>query len=156
MHISKMVVLTLGFGIALSTLEYAHAANVLGRPNRKSQVGRQGTKNNQDNTQLNGKPNRHRLKRVTNGTKTPPNGAWVAAGSKIFSASCASCHGVGGSGTLSAPRLAGPSNIWYTFHTQSRLEHYIKIHMPGNNPGSLTRLQAKEVAAYVWSVSKSK
>lgn len=153
---SKITVFTLGLGMVLAHAGLSQAANILGHPNPKSQVGRQGTKDNQVNRQLNGKANTHGAKKVTNSTATPPSKAWVTAGAKVFSASCASCHGLGGSGTLSAPRLAGPSGIWYTFHTEGRLANYIQVHMPGNNPGSLTRTQAKYVAAYVWSISKAK
>lgn len=148
--------LALGMGLAVAAFGTSQAAKVLGNPNPGSQVGRQGTKSNQMTNSLNGKPNRHRSKKVTNNTTNPMPAAWVSAGATIFGAQCASCHGPDGNGTLSAPRLSAPSGVWYTFHTPSRLENFIQTHMPGNHPGTLTRTQAKYVSAYVWSISKSK
>lgn len=146
----------IGLSLALGTVGAVHAANVLGRPNPNSQVGQQGKKNNQMTRSLDGKANRWRAKKVTNRTAKPPSAIWVSKGATIFQAQCSSCHGPGGSGTMSAPRLAAPSGIWYTFHTQSGLESFIRANMPGNHPGTLSRTQAKYLAAYVWSISRSK
>ena len=142
--------------VVLGAQGLTRAANMMGRPNPHSQVGRQGTRNNQITPPLDGKANRHRQKKVTNNTATPMPAAWVSKGAAIFQAQCASCHGPGGSGTLSAPRLSAPSGVWYTFHTESGLEAFIQTHMPGNNPGSLSRTETKYVSAYVWDISKAK
>ncbi len=132
------------------------AASVVGNPNPHSRAPRQGTKSNQLNTQLSGKPNRHREKKVTSSTSTPMPTAWVSQGAKIFQAQCSSCHGAGGVGTYNAPRLAAPSGVWYTFHTRAGLEAYIQHHMPGNHPGTLTMIQRRDVSAYIWSISQTK
>lgn len=132
------------------------AASVVGNPNPNSRAPRQGTKSNELNTQLNGKANRHREKKVTSSTSTPMPKAWVSQGAKIFQGQCSSCHGAGGVGTYSAPRLAAPSGIWFTFHTRAGLETYIQNHMPGNHPGTLNTVQRRDVSAYIWSISQAK
>lgn len=79
----------------------------------------------------------------------------VAAGSKLFSKSCASCHGKGATGTGKGPRLAS-SSIITRYGTEVQLEKYIEHNMPANNPGSLTAQQAANAAAYVWSIAGGK
>ncbi len=148
--------LAIGTVWILAAAGATYAAPITGQPNSHSQVGRQGTKNNTSTPSLNGKSNRHREKNVNNNTSTPMPPAMVAAGAKIFKAQCESCHGPSGNGTMSAPRLAGPSAVWYTFHTESALRAYIQAHMPANHPGTLTGTTLKDVSAYVWSISKAK
>lgn len=145
-------VLTLSLGCG--TL--AHASSIFGHPNSHSQVGRQGTKNNQRDNNLEGKPNRHNRKKVTSNTHTPMPADMVAAGAKIFSAQCESCHGPGGNGSLSAPRLSSPSPVYSTFKTEAALESFIQAQMPGDHPGTLSAVDVKNVSAYVWSISKAK
>lgn len=152
----RVVGLGLGVALGMGVFGMTQAAPITGQPNSHSQVGRQGTKNNQSNPLIDGKPNRHNRKKVTNGTSTPMPAAMVAAGAKIFKAQCQTCHGRAGIGTQSAPRLAGPSGVWFTFHTESALQSYIQAHMPGNHPGTLTGRPLKDVSAYVWSISKAK
>ncbi|MCL5115603.1 MAG: cytochrome c [Firmicutes bacterium] len=151
-----VMAMAMGIMVGMGAVGVSHADSVFGHPNSHSQVGRQGTKNNVLNRALNGKPNRHRDKKVTNNTATPMPASMVAAGAKIFKADCETCHGPGGQGTLSAPRLAAPSGVWYTFHNEPTLEGYIQAHMPGNHPGKLSGVEVKNVAAYVWSISKAK
>lgn len=153
----RWMLLGLSFAFSLGAARPGSGVGqILGHPNPKSQVGTQGSRDNAINPVLNGKANRHRAKKVTNGTSTPPSSVDVAAGARLFSAQCATCHGDAGKGTLSAPRLKAPSDIWYTFHTQMRLEDYIQTHMPGNDPGHLTRTQSRQLAAYIWALSKAK
>lgn len=155
---SRVMATVLGVAVGLGVAGITHAANpITGQPNSHSQVGRQGTKNNQNNPLLTGKANKSlRSKKVTDVTRTPMPASWVAAGAKIFTAQCQTCHGPSGNGTTSAPRLSSPSPIWYTFHTESALQAYIQAHMPGNHPGTLTGTQAKDVAAYVWTIARTK
>ncbi len=82
----------------------------------------------------------------------PPVGN-VAAGAKLFASTCESCHGKGGTGTGSAPRLASPSTVGAQFGTQAALESFIAHNMPANNPGSLNAQQAANAAAYVWHLA---
>lgn len=132
------------------------ADSVFGHPNSHSQVGRQGTKNNTLNRALDGQANRANRKKVTNKTATPMPKAWVDRGRVLFRADCSSCHGPGGNGSLSAPRLREPSGVESTFHTEPALEAYIQAHMPGDHPGSLTRPDLKYVSAYVWHIARAK
>lgn len=148
--------MAIGLGLALGSIGIAHAANVFGKPNSHSQVGRQGTRGNQRNPLLDGKANRLRSKKVTNSTATPMPAASVARGATIFKAQCASCHGPSGNGTYSAPRLSAPSGIWYKFHSPSALEDYIRVHMPGNHPATLSQTEAQDVAAYLWTIAQAK
>lgn len=74
-------------------------------------------------------------------------------GAKLFAASCETCHGKGGIGSTSAPRLAKPSTVPTRFATQSALELFIAHNMPANNPGSLTPSQDKSIASYVWHLA---
>ncbi|NMP22335.1 c-type cytochrome [Sulfobacillus harzensis] len=142
--------------LVLGAASAVSAASVTGHPNSHSQVGRQGTKNDTSTPSLNGKANRWRRKKVNNNTSTPMPASMVAAGAKIFKAQCESCHGPSGNGTTTAPRLAGPSGVWYTFHTESALRGYIQAHMPANHPGTLHGTALKDVSAYVWTIAKSK
>jgi mono/diheme cytochrome c family protein len=142
--------------LSISAPGATSAKSIMGTPNPHSQVGRQGTTTNQMTPGLNGKANRRREKKVTNRTTTPMPTNQVAAGAQIFAARCATCHGSAGAGTYNAPRLAAPSGVWFTFHSPTALQNYIQGHMPGDNPGTLSRIQAKDVAAYVWSISKAK
>lgn len=131
-------------------------SSILGHPNPHAQAGRQGTMNNQLNVPLDGQGNRHRRKKVTNVSQIPVPRSWMREGAAVFHAQCASCHGVDGTGTLRAPRLAAPSPIWNTFHTEVALKAYIQAHMPADHPGTLTGRPLNTVATYVWHIAKTK
>ena len=77
----------------------------------------------------------------------------VSAGSKLFASTCQVCHGKGGVGTSTAPRLAKPSAVISQFGTQAALEAFIAHNMPATKPGSLTPQQASNAAAYVWQIA---
>ncbi len=77
----------------------------------------------------------------------------VSAGSKLFASTCQVCHGKGGVGTSTAPRLAKPSTVMSQFGTQAALEAFIAHNMPASKPGSLTPQQASNAAAYVWHIA---
>lgn len=80
----------------------------------------------------------------------------VAAGARIYVASCQSCHAKGGTGTGGAPRLAKPSGVMAHFKTEPALEVFIAHNMPANNPGILGAKKASDVAAYVWRLAGGK
>ncbi len=77
----------------------------------------------------------------------------IAAGSKLFASTCQVCHGKGGVGTSTAPRLAKPSPVASKFVTEPALEAFIAHNMPATSPGSLSRQQASNAAAYVWHIA---
>lgn len=78
----------------------------------------------------------------------------IAAGSRVFTSTCASCHGSGATGTGKGPRLAHPSNVLSQFKTETALEVFIAHNMPSNNPGILSTKDAVNVASYVWHIAK--
>jgi cytochrome c len=77
----------------------------------------------------------------------------VAAGARVYAASCISCHGPSGTGTNKGPRLAHPSNVVATYRTESALYVFVAHNMPANNPGSLTTHDAVNVSTYIWHIA---
>ena len=96
-------------------------------------------------------------------TVSPPAGAsarlqkWAnftadtAAGTRVFAASCAKCHGAAGEGTSGAPPLWGPEsyNVGAGMTRVRTAAEFISRNMPFDAPGTLTDRQAFDVAAYV-------
>ena len=76
-------------------------------------------------------------------------------GSTLYANSCASCHGSALGGGESAPPLTGGefSSNWYGL-TVGDLFERIRITMPADKPGKLTREQDADVVAYMLSVSE--
>ena len=97
----------------------------------------------------------HALKPYSAPPSKLPTGS-IAAGSKVYSASCAVCHGSGGTGTSSGLRLAMPSGVVSHFMTEPALEVFIAHNMPANNPGILSTTDAVNVAAYIWHIAGGK
>ncbi len=91
----------------------------------------------------------------------PPAGArlqhWAtftadtAAGSRVFEATCAQCHGPDGQGTAGAPPVWGPAsyNVGAGMARVRSAAEFIRRNMPFDQPGTLTDQQAFDVAAYV-------
>lgn len=79
--------------------------------------------------------------------------AQAGAGSTVYAASCAQCHGTnlqGGAG----PALTGASfrsSLDASYPTAAALLDFIRKQMPANAPGSLSETQYLEVTAYVLS-----
>jgi mono/diheme cytochrome c family protein len=75
----------------------------------------------------------------------------AAAGSKVFEANCASCHGEnleGGAG----PALSGQNLKTLAKNTKltvSQMYTFFSQEMPLNNPGSLTSAQYLSIMAYI-------
>jgi mono/diheme cytochrome c family protein len=80
--------------------------------------------------------------------------AQAARGQALYMKECASCHGDAMEGTI-GPAMAG-SLFLETWSARSLAELVDKIHktMPFNLPGSLTRQQSIDLAAYVLQVGK--
>jgi thiosulfate dehydrogenase len=75
----------------------------------------------------------------------------TAAGGRVFTKSCARCHGVSGEGTASAPPVWGPHsyNIGAGMSRLRTAAEFISRNMPFDAPGTLSDSQAFNVAAYV-------
>jgi len=75
----------------------------------------------------------------------------TAAGARVFSSSCAKCHGGKGEGTAVAPPVWGPRsyNVGAGMTRVRAAADFISRNMPFDAPGTLTDQQAVDVAAYV-------
>src|SRR6266550_2477142 len=73
-------------------------------------------------------------------------------GEAIYSASCASCHGPDLSGGEMAPGLVGGQfgSNWDGLSVGDLYER-IRVSMPQDNPGSLSRQENADVLAYLFS-----
>ena len=75
----------------------------------------------------------------------------TAAGARVFTATCAKCHGVSGEGTAVAPPLWGAQsfNIGAGMSRVRTAAEFISRNMPFDAPGTLADSQAFDVAAYI-------
>jgi thiosulfate dehydrogenase len=75
----------------------------------------------------------------------------TAAGARVFSNSCAKCHGPQGEGTAVAPPVWGPRsyNVGAGMTRVRTAAEFISRNMPFDAPGTLSDQQAVDVAAYV-------
>jgi mono/diheme cytochrome c family protein len=76
----------------------------------------------------------------------------AASGEKIYSEKCSSCHGAALGGGEMAPALAGQefATNWNDLSLGDLFER-MRISMPQDDPGSLTRQQNVEVLAFLLS-----
>jgi mono/diheme cytochrome c family protein len=76
-------------------------------------------------------------------------------GSALYAANCASCHGTALGGGESAPPLTGGEffSNWNGL-TVGDLFERIRISMPADRPGKLTRAEDADVLAFMLSVSE--
>jgi len=79
----------------------------------------------------------------------------AARGAALYANNCASCHGSALGGGESAPPLTGGefSANWNGL-TVGDLFERVRISMPADRPGKLTREQDADVVAYMLSVSE--
>src|ERR1700687_6194684 len=79
----------------------------------------------------------------------------AARGGALYANNCASCHGTALTGGESAPPLTGGefSSNWNGL-TVGDLFERIRISMPADRPGRLTREQDADVVAFMLSVSQ--
>jgi thiosulfate dehydrogenase len=75
----------------------------------------------------------------------------TAAGARVFSQSCAKCHGAAGEGTAVAPPVWGAQsyNVGAGMSRVRTAAEFISRNMPFDAPGTLSDSQAFNVAAYV-------
>ena len=80
--------------------------------------------------------------------------AQAARGQQIYKAQCAECHGNAMEGT-SGPPLAGDSFLSnWSVRSLANLVDKIQKTMPFNQPGSLSRPQSIDIAAYILEIGK--
>jgi cytochrome c len=76
------------------------------------------------------------------------------AGAKLFSTSCATCHGANAAGVSGvAPALVGRPSLFTLYPHQWQLAAFIQTYMPKTNPGSLSKQQAADLAAFVYALN---
>jgi len=79
----------------------------------------------------------------------------AARGNALYSQTCAACHAPDLSGGETAPALAGADfkSNWTGLSVDDLFER-IKVSMPGDNPGSLSRQQTADILSFVFSVNR--
>ena len=79
----------------------------------------------------------------------------AARGDALYSRTCAACHAPDLSGGETAPALAGAEfkSNWSGLSVNDLFER-IKVSMPGDNPGSLSRQQTADTLAFVFSINR--
>jgi mono/diheme cytochrome c family protein len=79
----------------------------------------------------------------------------AARGNALYSQTCAACHAPDLSGGETAPALAGADfkSNWSGLSVDDLFER-IKVSMPGDNPGTLSRQQTADTLAFVLSVNR--
>jgi mono/diheme cytochrome c family protein len=77
----------------------------------------------------------------------------AARGEKLYTEQCAQCHGDGLGGVESAPALTGDmfSSNWEGVALADLLDR-IRMSMPQNKPGSLSRAQTADIVAHMLKV----
>jgi mono/diheme cytochrome c family protein len=87
-------------------------------------------------------------------TRTVWNGVYTAAqadrGAAVYAQDCANCHGAGLEGADMSPALAGAAFMasWNDL-TMGDLFERIRISMPADRPGTLSRQQMADVIAHM-------
>ena len=77
----------------------------------------------------------------------------AARGEKLYAEQCAQCHGEGLGGVESAPALTGDMfNANWEGVAIGDLFERIRMSMPQNKPGSLTRAQTSDIVAHMLKV----
>jgi cytochrome c len=77
-------------------------------------------------------------------------------GEVLYQFICATCHGAALTGIEAAPPLAGATfTASWTGSPISDLFERIKVSMPQDKPGSLSRQQTADVVAYILSFNKA-
>ena len=91
-----------------------------------------------------------------NATRTVWDGVYTerqaADGAEIYRGACASCHGDALGGVEAAPALVGFTfNTTWNGTTLNDLAERIRVSMPSDDPGSLSRRRVAEVLAFMLS-----
>ncbi len=105
----------------------------------------------------------HSTLRAAQDTKEGPRTTWdgvysddqAKRGNAIYTKTCAQCHGSSMEGVDMAPPLAGGQFMSnWDGTTLSDLTDRIRLSMPQDNPGILSRQEAADVTAYLLSANK--
>src|SRR5262245_31003792 len=88
------------------------------------------------------------------GAKTTNDGVFSEAqskrGAEAYQMACAACHDAQLVGSGTAPALTGTDfNANWKDQTVSDLFERIRLTMPGDNPGSLSRTQTADIVAFM-------
>jgi thiosulfate dehydrogenase len=78
----------------------------------------------------------------------------ITAGSAVYGAKCAACHGTGGQGVAIYPPLWGPKsfNSGAGMHRITTMAAFVRYNMPyGGPPNALTKQAAYDVSAFILS-----
>jgi cytochrome c len=88
----------------------------------------------------------------------PTFAAQVERGGKLYGAHCAGCHGAEGQGSAKAPPVVGPEALPEApragakrdveFRTALDIFQWVKVHMPGDAPGSLPDGDVVDILAF--------
>ena len=78
----------------------------------------------------------------------------AARGEKLYQAQCAECHGAAMEGTVGPPLVGESFLVNYSARPLSTLVDRIQKTMPFNEPGSLSRQQSADLAAYTLQAGK--
>jgi mono/diheme cytochrome c family protein len=82
--------------------------------------------------------------------------AQATRGEALYLERCAACHGQALAGMEAAPALAGPGfSASWTGTPLGDLFERIRISMPQDKPGSLSRPQTADIVAYILSYNKA-
>ncbi|MBV9743787.1 MAG: cytochrome c [Acidobacteriia bacterium] len=93
----------------------------------------------------------------------PERSAWTGVyteqqarrGEELYAKECASCHGISLNGGESAPPLTGGEFLssWSGL-TAGDLFDRIRVSMPADRPGHLSRQQTSDILAHIFSVNQ--
>jgi cytochrome c len=76
------------------------------------------------------------------------------AGAKLFATTCSTCHGSDAGGVSGvAPALVGRPALFTLYPHQWQLAAFIQTYMPKTNPGSLSKQQAANLAAFIYALN---
>jgi quinoprotein glucose dehydrogenase len=81
--------------------------------------------------------------------------AQAQRGKAAYSAQCAMCHGADLMGSDETPALTGGAFLanWSTLSVNDLFER-VRVSMPANNPGHLTRQQNADILSYLFAFNK--
>jgi len=78
----------------------------------------------------------------------------AAVGASIFKSTCTTCHGVDAMGTPGlAPALRGHAYLFTLYPTVDQLATFIHDYMPRTDPGSLSKTEAADLAAFIEGIN---